>query len=399
MNVCPRWLLVLGLSLTLPAAQAAGADKPVAATGSSKPTAALELAQTVTAVTGIAISPLLGVGAVGCYQYVKAPSADRGKLSWYAQPWFFVPALLVVGLLAAKDVLGVATPPGLKKPIDVAETLENKVSGLVATGAIVPMIGTFLRAAGPVTGLDPGPLHLAAVDLTPLLQIAATPFALAAYAVVWLAAHTVHVLILLSPWGVVDAVLKGIRTALLSALTGISLIDPWIGALLSVVLIVIAYFIAGWSFRLSRYGSVFCWDFFSLRRLRFKPSTGENWGFAARAMGEVPIRTYGRLRRTEAGKLEFAYRPWLFLAEKVHPLAEGSHAVGRALLHPTLETAAGDSHRTLFNFPPRYRGHEEELARAYGVPLLDVGLLGGLRAIGSGLRELVGLGSRGNAAS
>ena len=392
MKSSSRWFWVVALMgslLSSQGAQDAAAAAPATA-NPNKPTAALEIAQTVSAVTGIAISPLLGVGAVGCYQYVR--SSDRSKLSWYAQPWFFLPALALVGLVAAKDVLGAATPPGLKKPIDVAETLENKVSGIVATGAIVPMIGNFLHAAVPHSGLDIGSLHLAAIDATPLLQILATPFALAAYAIVWMAAHSIQVLILLSPWGVVDVVLKSIRTALLSALAGIAYINPWLGAALSILLILLAYFIAGWSFRLTTYGTVFCWDFFTFRRTRFTPGTGENWAFAARAIGEVPIRTYGRLRKASGGGLEFSYRPWLFLAEKRESLPAGSLVVGRALHHPTLESVAEGSERRLFNFPPRFRGHEEALAQAYGLKISDIGLLGGLKAIGHWLRELFGVG-------
>ena len=39
----------------------------------------------------------------------------------------------------------------------------------------------------------------------------------------------------------------------------------------AIVLIVIAYFVAGWSFRLTVFGSVFCWDFLTLRKHRFTP--------------------------------------------------------------------------------------------------------------------------------
>lgn len=354
---------------------------------------ALELAQTVSAVTGIAISPLLGVSAIGAWQYFKAPSDQRSKLSWYAQPWFWLSGLALVGLVAAKDVLGAATPPGLKKPIDVAETLENKVSALVATGALIPMIGSFLHAAGgsPSSAL---PFHvggMAVADGSILLQIAATPFALAAYAVVWLAAHSIQVLILLSPWGVVDVALKSMRTALLSALAGIAYIDPWIGAALSVVLIVLAYFIAGWSFRLSVAGWVYCWDFLTLRRARFTPAPKENWAFAAHAIDEVPIRTYGRLLKNSDGVLEFRYRPWLFLAEKTKQVPGKEFAVGRALFHPTLEVVQGEDSEKLFNFPPRFRTHEEELAKAYSLEVREVGLLGGVKAIGHWISQLFGI--------
>ena len=64
--------------------------------------------------------------------------ATRARLPWYAQPKFWLPALLVVAICAAKDALGATLPPGFKKPLDVLETIENKFSGLIAAGAVVP---------------------------------------------------------------------------------------------------------------------------------------------------------------------------------------------------------------------------------------------------------------------
>ena len=79
----------------------------------SKPAArppGVAAAETISQVTGVAISPLLGVGAAGAFQYFRAPEAERARLSWYAQPWFWGPALLIVGLCFLKDALGPAVP-------------------------------------------------------------------------------------------------------------------------------------------------------------------------------------------------------------------------------------------------------------------------------------------------
>ena len=94
-------LLVLGL-YTPPRVEAANPKPP-----------GIAAAETLSQVTGIAISPLLGVGAVGAYRYIQTPSAQRAKLSWYAQPWFWGPALLIVGLCFLKDALGPAVPTAL----------------------------------------------------------------------------------------------------------------------------------------------------------------------------------------------------------------------------------------------------------------------------------------------
>ena len=91
-----------------------------------------QMAQTISTITGVAISPLLGMGAVGAWQYFKwqgTAESTRGPLPWYANPLFWLPALLIVGLVGAKDVFGTAAPSALKKPFDIAELLENKISG------------------------------------------------------------------------------------------------------------------------------------------------------------------------------------------------------------------------------------------------------------------------------
>src|SRR3954469_10782359 len=100
---------------------------------------AAPIASAISTITGMAISPLLGTGAYGAYQWLAAKDdAARAKLPWYAHPNFWLPALLIVGICAAKDAFGAALPPGLKKPLDVLETIENKFSGLIAAGAVVP---------------------------------------------------------------------------------------------------------------------------------------------------------------------------------------------------------------------------------------------------------------------
>jgi hypothetical protein len=66
-----------------------------------------QIAQNLSMITGVAISPLLGVGVVGAWQYYHTPPEQRAKLSWYSDPLFFIPALLLVSRTAA----GSSCPP------------------------------------------------------------------------------------------------------------------------------------------------------------------------------------------------------------------------------------------------------------------------------------------------
>jgi hypothetical protein len=100
----------------------------------------------------------------------------------------------------------------------------------------------------------------------------------------------------------------------------------------------------------------------------------------------VPVRTYGRLVKNDTGALEFAYRPWLFLAPCVAPVPveARSLAVGTGAFFSDI---VDEDDQAAFTLPPRYRGHEEKLGTVYG--------MGEVRGIGlhktwSELRELLG---------
>lgn len=372
---------------------------PLWAATTAKPTKSKapgsELAVTITAVTGMAISPLLGAGGYGAYQWVTAKDeAARAALPWFAQLSFWLPALAIVGAVAAKDSLGAVLPPGWKKPLDVLETVENKATGLIAAGAIIPftmdafskMMVAHLPVAEPSASTGLAMIHLGAIDLSWLLNLLTIPFGVAVFAVVWMASHAINVLILLSPWGAIDAALKGARTALLGLLTLTATMNPWVSAALSMVVIILAYFVAGWAFRLTIYGSIFSWDFFTLRRARYKVQPDVNKVFAGGNLPEVPVRTYGRLRQTDDG-LTFAYRPWLVLPERVVKVEGENLSVGRGLF---FSSVIKGEEKTYFILPPRYRGHEDELVKVYGWTGVQAA---GLRKAWSVVRELFGGGA------
>ena len=127
-------LIVIGLGISLLTTRAATSE--IAATA-DKNLPGQQFAQTISLITGVAISPLMGVGVVGAWQYFHARTPEQQvRLPWFANPWFWVPALLLVAACFVKDSAGVAMPAVLKKPFDVAETIEHKISGLVATGGV-----------------------------------------------------------------------------------------------------------------------------------------------------------------------------------------------------------------------------------------------------------------------
>ncbi len=383
--VGPLWAATSSSSAPV-AESAAPADKsPVGA-----------ISKTVAVVTGIAISPLLGTGALGIYENWQAKTPEqKAALPWYAQWSFILPALAVVGACAAKDSLGAILPPGMKKPLDVLETIENKATGLVAAGAVVPFtmssLSSMMIAHAPTSsGVESTGLafiNLGAINGAWFLNLLTIPFGIAIFGLVWMASHAINALILLSPWGAIDAALKGARTALLGLITLSATLNPWISAALSLVIIVVAYLVAGWAFRLTIFGTVFSWEFLTRRKSRFTPAERENNVFSSSqltALG-VPMRTYGRLiNEPENGRHTFAYKPWMVLPEKTVSVTLAAPSVGKGLFFSTIR----ETDRTAFVLPPRYRGHEDAVARIYGLEggVQDAGLL---KAWGT-LRELFG---------
>ena len=389
MMICMKrifFLPVLAGLLCLPLAVSAQ-------TASAKPAdpnpQAKKLCETVSMITGVAISPMLGVSGVGAYQWWTAPKEKRASLPWFANPLFWVPAMLLVGACFLKDTAGIALPTVLKKPFDVAETIEHKISGLVATGAFVPIVVNMMHevnATAPSATLSS--LGFAAVTLPNwLYDILMTPVAMAAFFIVFLASNAINILILLSPFSTVDAALKGFRTTILASVVGTSFVNPWIGAAWALIVILISWLIAGWSFRLSHFGLSFIWDFVTGRRNRFHPDAKENKMFLGRKCEKVPTRTYGKLSRNDRGELIFNYHPWLMLPKRTLILPAGNYEAGRGVFYSEILRVEGDSAKTVILLPPRYRGHEEEIAKIYNFTgVQDVGL----RAAWSWFKSLFG---------
>ena len=139
-----------------------------------------EFAQSISTLTGVAISPLLGTSAYGAVKYFRTPKEKRASLPWFAQPWFWVPALLLVAACFVKDTAGTALPTVVKKPLDVAESVEHKISGLVATGAFVPFVVMMMNDSGP-SSATLSSMGFAAVDLSWLYNIIMVPVAMVAF--------------------------------------------------------------------------------------------------------------------------------------------------------------------------------------------------------------------------
>jgi hypothetical protein len=358
--------LALCASVMTASAVTRGEDRGAPATAESQAPGA-QLAESISTITGVAISPLLGASAYGAYKWWKAGTPQaRAKLPWFAQPWFWGPALLVVALCFLKDSAGTALPTAVKKPLDVVDTVEHKISGLVATGAFVPFIVMMMDDSSSQTAMLSS-MGFATIDSSWFGHLLLVPVMMIAFFIVFLASNAINILILLSPFTTVDAALKLFRTAVLGTVVASAWVNPWVGAAWALIIIGLAWLIAGWSFRLSFFGMVYVWEFCTVRSNRFKPDATANKIFLWRKINKVPARTYGKLTRDEQGQLVLTYRPWLVFKQRTLVLPEGKYAVGKALCWQSLQLVNGDESQNMVLLPPRYWGHEEEMVKIYNL--------------------------------
>jgi hypothetical protein len=357
------------------------------------------IATAIGTVTSAAVSPLLGVCLLGAYEHFRTPPSQRARLPYYTSPWFWIPVSLLLLSIVMKDTIG-GVVPLLTKPLDAVEVLLVNKAALVL--AVFPVV---LHETAKLFGLDslravfallPDALipsvYAAPPSLPQSVESAASAslvFATAAIGlmagfVVWLVAHAIDVLVLLSPFPMVDLLLKGSRTAVFALLAGLTLLDPRIAMVASLVVIVLCLLLAGWAFRIAVFGALFSWDLLRLFVFdrRAEPAVDGVRCFTARRIGRARKRTCGKLRRTPAGGLEFRYRKWLAGPPVSVPLENpAQYEVGRGLFHPSVLRVEKDKYKVAFRCLPRYQRSEERIASVLAVTgIRDIRLGRGLRA-------------------
>ncbi|WP_367871561.1 hypothetical protein [Luteolibacter sp. Populi] len=393
------WRAVLALALLAVSPLRAeeverGAATPPAVEKQEQHLPGVALSQGITEITGVAISPLLGVSAVGAWRYWHTNAEARGALPWFCQPWVWGSGMLLLAMCFLKDSLGTAVPGVLKKPFDMVELFENKASALVASAAFVPVIAGQMAehfkaehpaAAVPAASLIGG--NLAFIDMAWLF----VPVAIIAFLLVWICSHAINVLIILSPFSSVDAVLKIMRTSLLASVGLIYAIAPWLAAIFCLVLIAIAAWLAPTAMRLAIFGARFAGDILLPWRGKSRATPESPHAFTLGRVGGLPARTGGRLIALEDGSTAFRYRRCCVLDERTIPLPEGTRLVAKGLLSPSLLHRGGDAAEVeVLLFLPRYRGHEDAIAghmKCHGVR--EHGLTRGFAAVKGWLKDVL----------
>jgi hypothetical protein len=339
-----------------------------------------QVARAVATVTGTAVSPLFGVCVLGAYTYAKTAPVNRAALPFYCSPAFWIPLAVLVTLVMLKDTVGSAVPL-LKKPLDAVEVLVvNKAAFLFA---VLPVV--WHEAAG-ISGFPGGILpdrFLAtayaaapgAVSLAGTLTHRALPVALVAVTgaflafTVWLTGHALDVLALLCPIPLLDLFFKASRVVIFLVIGVLATLNLHAALVASLIVIALCLLCFWWAFRLAVFGSVFAWDLLRSSVLGYHrdPSLdGEVLGFTAHAIGGLGKRSFGALRRSADGSLEFAHRPvGIGFRGAIHIRNSENYEVGKGFLFPCVLAPgkAGKNYAFQFRLLPRYAGFEEEVRR------------------------------------
>lgn len=380
---------VLGGTPAFAAGTSVEASRPALADDYSR---GAELASQLTRLTGVMLSPLLGTGVVGAYDWLRATPAQRERLPWHDRPWVWGTLLgLMVGLFLGHRI------PVLKHGFKQLKVVEDKVSGLLAIpwvaaglasaltqpvgGAIVRLSQALLPAAyaspGAAGGGVPHGMEWAVGYLVAVLMGAA----------VWLVGHAINVLCAMSPFSLVDWALRGVKFGALGLLLGAAGLSPTLGAGLAALYILFALWVSGWTFRLMVFGWIFSSDVLFDRGRRVQLDAPVV-GFTSAGFSAVKSRTFGHLAEVE-GKRMFRYRNWLVGPLRTVPLPEGAHVLIRGLVSPVLSQPA-PNRVGLVRLPPRYRPHVAAIAQRWGVPVEDPPALRGWNAALRWVRAQVG---------
>jgi hypothetical protein len=336
-----------------------------------------QIASAVSTVTSTAISPLFGVCLIGVYQYVRTPQSERAALPFYSKPVFWISISIVLILVFLKDTIGGAVPL-LKKPLDALEVLVLNKASLVLIAFPV-----MVHEVASLTGVQLTELFAAlepvayAADFSSAWpsagHIAAAGVALVAGVIVtfvmWVTGHLLDVLCLLSPFPLVDLLLKGFRNAVVVILAVVTVLSPRAGVAASLVLIAIGLLLFSKALRLSIMGSYFAWDLLRVMAFghRATPAKDGVVGFSVGKVAGLPGNTLGRLTCGEHSDLVFRYRMLGFGPHRRQSLEKANgYRIGCGILYPSVLLPLQDRTRVQFRLLPRYKGAEDEVRVALG---------------------------------
>jgi hypothetical protein len=344
-----------------------------------------EISMVLAELTGTAINPLLVTTAMGIYRNIASSADEKRQLPWHYQPWF----LIICGILVLMSFL-VSIPPDIfNTPPQVSKIVElmNKRLGLVlATPALYGLIAPLSSqlADNMYTGLTVNNTYIYA-SIIPFELLAglshflwlgiSSALMFFIYAAIWLLNYVIDFLILLCPFGWVDTVLKSARAFYFGLLFALTAINPVLGFILTLPVIIIAVLLFGWSVRRVVMSFVFLRDF----KRKKKETVIDDRGILAFSEPclKIPNKCMGRLNEKD-GKWSFVYRK-SFMWEKTIVIDKMESFFKKGFLYSQV-FANG---KLLFSLPPRYQKITEQVQMYLRIEKLDDS------SLKKGIKELI----------
>jgi hypothetical protein len=207
-----------------------------------------DIAMQAATITGTAINPLLISGAIGFLEYSKTTDEEKNKLPWYYQRWFFIMCFVMVGIAFVPSAL--LSPFGFPPQISAFFESSNKVVGLAFSSPIIFDIVTRIAdsfSGATQTSMNNQTMPYIAASIIPLnslenIYFVATVILLSvSFFAIWAMNFLFDILIMLSPFGWFDLLLKFARGIFFALLVALTFFAPILVIVLFVVLAIIAF--------------------------------------------------------------------------------------------------------------------------------------------------------------
>jgi hypothetical protein len=343
------------------------------------PSADSDAAAKLTALTSLAISPILVGGGRSALLYLHASDTERQHLPWNASPWYWGPLLALGFSFFLAHLIGTSVP-FLGKTVEAARNLESKFSLVYASPLFLAagnaLLGSMERAGIAISPIGTAVAASSTLTYPPVNALFGGLLGFAVFGVIWLSNQALHAIVLLSPSALVGTLLRFLHMLVLGIFLAAAAVSPLLGATLAILIIFISARIAGWSIRFSVFGTVFALDLLRFRRAQ--PVDKSVLAFSSSALA-LPRRTLGHLLATNDG-LAFVYRPWLIGPSRVAAIPASKRILCHGVFYSHIAQLDNQHRLPLLVLPPRYRDSEGALALFIGCDAMPSALKGGIRA-------------------
>ncbi|TWT30072.1 hypothetical protein [Blastopirellula retiformator] len=311
--------------------------------------------ENVVGVTATGLSPLMVLSVTGPVVYFMTESDQRGELFFFYQPWFWIITGICSLIVLFKDTI-LTFASYLKTPLNILGAVFNFVGFLFGLRLIIYLLGADL-------GTDP---TLTEKLLTYLTIVVMLGF----YAAIWIFGNLVEVIILLSPFPLVDTALRCLRIGVVLVMYLLCWIHPALGLMFALPILIIAALTMNRSLQALKLSVRIMWDLVAWRRYPLTLETTRLSAFTMISLPRTPWFTLGQLIKKENG-WHFCYRRFL-LGPRVDTLVElGDLQIAKGTLASLAARKTESGSQVILRFPPGYRGQEETLAEILGGETVD----------------------------